>query len=553
MAAIRRALAAFRAAMANGGIRRLELGWMLGTAGDAALLVALLVVAFDRGGIVATGLLGAFRMAPAIVSGAASGAAMRRWSGRGVLLAVAILRTAVALLTVGAIAVAAPIELLYVVAALAGGVGAIVRPIQATLMPAVARTPEELVAANVAWGTVEGLGSLAGPALAAALIAAGRLEAVPAAAAVAFGLTVIVIAGLRFEQASDAVAGGASMHGVQLVEGLRVLRRRTIARWSTIGVLAQTMTRGLLNAIVVVASVELLGLGDPGVGTLNAAMGLGGLFGGLFAMSVVRPANLLSAQSVSLAFWGLPIAVLGLLPEPAIGIAVMAVIGIANAAFDASVLTIFQRACANEERGPVFAVFEAAAGVGVVLGSLLAPVLLDVFGHRGGIVVAGSILPIVAVVVFIRIGRLPHVATIDEGVVALLRRVPAFDALPLTGIERLAGAAGTERHAAGAVLMRQGDAGDRFVVVARGEVDVRVDGQVVQRLGPGAGIGEVALLRSTARTATVTAITEVDLVTIASPDFCAAVSGPAALSLMERVVRERLGRAGHRADPGPAA
>lgn len=526
--------------MANDGIRRLELGWMLGIAADSALLVVLLVVAFERGGLPATGLLGAFRMAPAIVSGAASGAALRRWSGRGVLLAVAVLRTVVALLTFVAIAVAAPIEVLFVLAALAGGVGAIVRPIQATLMPAVARTPEELVAANVAWGTVEGIGSLAGPAVAAALIAGGLLDVVAVAATAAFGLTVAVVAGLRFEQASDAAAGAMSAHGVQLLEGIGILRRRTIARWSILAVFGQTMTRGLLNTIVVVAAVELLGLGDPGVGTLNAAMGVGGLVGGLFAMSLVRPSNLLSAQSVSLAFWGLPIAVMGLLPDPAVGLAVMAVIGIANAAFDAAALTIFQRACTNEERGPMFAVFEAVAGFGVVVGSLLGPVLLEVFGHRGGIVVAGSILPIVAVVIFIRIGRLPGVTTIDEGVVTLLRRIPAFDALPLTGIERLAGAAATERRETGSVLMRQGEQGDRFLVIERGEVEVQVDGHVVQRLGPGAGIGEVALLRSTPRTATVTAMTEVSLVTIGSHDFCAAVSGPAALGQMERIVRERL-------------
>lgn len=188
----------------------------------------------------------------------------------------------------------------------------------------------------------------------------------------------------------------------------------------------------------------------------------------------------------------------------------------------------------------MFAVFEAVAGFGVVVGSLLGPVLLEVFGHRGGIVVAGSILPIVAVVIFIRIGRLPGVTTIDEGVVTLLRRIPAFDALPLTGIERLAGAAATERRETGSVLMRQGEQGDRFLVIERGEVEVQVDGHVVQRLGPGAGIGEVALLRSTPRTATVTAMTEVSLVTIGSHDFCAAVSGPAALGQMERIVRERL-------------
>lgn len=52
-------------------------------------------------------------------------------------------------------------------------------------MPALARTPEELVAANVAWGTVEGIGSLAGPALAAIVIGTGLFAAGAGLAALA--------------------------------------------------------------------------------------------------------------------------------------------------------------------------------------------------------------------------------------------------------------------------------------------------------------------------------------------------------------------------------
>ena len=104
------------------------------------------------------------------------------------------------------------------------------------------------------------------------------------------------------------------------------------------------------------------------------------------------------------------------------------------------------------------------------------------------------------------------------------------------------GAARLERHPADAILMEQGDVGDRFLVIETGDVDIRIDGRSVQRLGPGAGIGEVALLRASPRTATVVAVTDVRAVTIGAGDFCAAVSGPTALALMERVVRERLAR-----------
>ena len=542
----RAAATSLRQAMGNPGIRRLLLGWTFGIAADTALFVVLLVVAYSRDGILGTGLLGAARMGPAVVAGALSGAALRRWPGRRILVAMAFVRAGAAVAAAVAIGLGAPTAVLLLAAAVAGGAGAFVRPIQATLMPALATTPDELIAANVAWGFGEGLGSFGGPALASALMALGDRPAVALAAAIGFGVTGAIVVGLRFEQARDARAGRIDQPGggAEFVRGLRVLRRRPVAAWSTVGVFGQTLTRGLLSGLIVVASVELLGLGDPGVGSLNAAMGIGGLVAGVFAMSLVRPANLLASQAVTLAFWGLPIAVLGLVPVPIVAFGAMAVIGLSNAAYDAAAFTIFQRGCSNDERGAVFAVFETVAGLGVVAGSLLAPVLLGVFGNREGIVVAGAFLPIIAVVVYGQTVRAGALSTVPEQSVALLRSVAAFAALPLTAIERLAEAAQPASYAAGEAVMRQGEPGDRFLVIERGEVNVFVDGQFVQRLGRGDGIGEVALLRRTPRTATIVATSEVAAVSIGALDFCTAVSGPRAGALMEQLARQHLGRAG---------
>ena len=83
----------------------------------------------------------------------------------------------------------------------------------------------------------------------------------------------------------------------------------------------------------------------------------------------------------------------------------MVVTGVANAVFDVALFTIFQRGATNEERAPVFSVFEGVAGLGLVTGSLLAPVLLAAFGAAGALGVTGAILPIVALIIYARIGR----------------------------------------------------------------------------------------------------------------------------------------------------
>ena len=90
--------------------------------------------------------------------------------------------------------------------------------------------------------------------------------------------------------------------------------------------------------------------------------------------------------------------------------------------------------------------------------------------------------------------------------------------------------------------MRQGDVGDRFVLVESGEIEISVDGRVINRMGPGAGVGEIALLKRRPRSATVIAVTEVHGYAIDAPTFLAAIAGPAAAAVTERMAEANLQR-----------
>jgi putative ABC transport system ATP-binding protein len=81
-----------------------------------------------------------------------------------------------------------------------------------------------------------------------------------------------------------------------------------------------------------------------------------------------------------------------------------------------------------------------------------------------------------------------------------------------------------ERHRAGSVIIRQGDSGDKFYVVRQGRLEVsrvregnKVDTLVT--LSPGAFFGELALLRDEPRAATVTAVEDVELLTLSKDIF----------------------------------
>jgi MFS family permease len=540
---IRSLLVSLREAMSNEGIRRLEASWALGIAADTGLLVVLLVVVYLRDGVVAAGILGAVRMVPAVISGMLAGASIERFRGQRVLLAVGLIRAGAAALCAVVIATGSSTLLLFALAGVAAAAGSLVRPTQATLMPAIARSPGELVAANMAWSTGEGLGAMLGPFAAGLLVAAGRPELGALAAGATFLASAIFVARLNFEQAADATGGaGEGGGGIRLLDGLRAWRRRPVVGWVMLGVFGQVMTRALLAPLIVVAALELLAMGEGGVGLLNAALGLGGLVGAVFAISLTRIDRLIRTQAVALAYWGAPIAVIGLLPFPAVALAAMVVVGVANAVYDVALFTIMQRGTANDERAPVFSVFEGLVGLATVAGSLLAPLLLGAFGTRGALAVSGAVLPIVALVIYARIGRADEVSVIDEPKLQLLREVRAFEELPLTAFERLAAGLEPLSFAAGETIMREGEQGDRFVVIEAGEVDVSANGVPIQRLGRGAGLGEIALLRRSLRTATVIAVTPVRAYGIACSVFIAAVSGPAAALATERIAAANLGR-----------
>ncbi|HEX2626583.1 MAG TPA: cyclic nucleotide-binding domain-containing protein [Candidatus Limnocylindrales bacterium] len=543
LAPVRSLLKSLRAALANDGLRRIEAFWTLGIAADAGLLVVLLIEVYARDGVVAAGVLGAVRMIPSVLSGMLAGTALARFRAERVLFVLGLVRVVAATACAIVIATGGSTLPLYILAAISAAAAAPSRPVSATLMPAVARSPQELVAANMAWSTGEGLGSMVGPVVVGAFVAAGRPELGAAAAAVAFLVGAIFIGRLRFEHAADATGGGGTQaRGLRLLDGFRIMRRRPVVGWSLLSVFAQILTRGLLTPLTVVAAIELLGMGEPGVGLLNAGLGLGGLLGAVFAVSLTRTERLVRTEAASVAWWGAPIAIIGLLPIPGVALVAMVVIGIANATFDIALFTIIQRGTANEERAPVFALLEGLVGVGLVVGSLLAPVLLDEFGIRGALAVTGAILPIVALIVYGRIGKADRISVVDETMLQLLRTVPVFEELPLTAFERLAAALEPIEFEAGDTIMREGDLGDRFVVIDQGEVEVTAGGRPMSRLGHGAGVGEIALLRRSPRTATVTALTAVRAYGIACHAFVAAVSGPAAAAVTERIAEANLRR-----------
>jgi CRP-like cAMP-binding protein len=91
----------------------------------------------------------------------------------------------------------------------------------------------------------------------------------------------------------------------------------------------------------------------------------------------------------------------------------------------------------------------------------------------------------------------------------LIRGVPLFAEADENFLDRLAGEFIERTYAPGETITEEGEAGRTFVVIESGEATVTVHGQEVGKLGPGEAFGEMALIDKSARSATVTADTEV--------------------------------------------
>jgi CRP-like cAMP-binding protein len=161
--------------------------------------------------------------------------------------------------------------------------------------------------------------------------------------------------------------------------------------------------------------------------------------------------------------------------------------------------------------------------------------------------VVGCFLPALTVGVGTTVARIDREAAAPEAEeLRILVSVPIFTPLPGGSLEHLAARLVPLRVEAGSVVVREGDAGDRFYIVAEGDLDVMQDGTRISELTPGGYFGEIALLRDVARTATVVARSDAVLYALDREDFLAAVTGhPQSAEAAETVMSARLA--------GPAA
>ncbi|MBT2517486.1 MFS transporter [Streptomyces sp. ISL-90] len=525
------AAAAFSSNARNPNLRRAQLSFLGAWTAEWAFTVALGIVAYRDGGATALGLVGLLRMVPSAILAPLLSPIADRGRRERVLILVSIVRGVATAAAAVVVAVSGPTVVVYALAVLSTIAATLYRPAHSALLPSLCSTGYELASANMVRGLLDSAATLVGPLLAAVLLQFTGVDIVFAVAAAASFWAAALLVRLRYEAPPRPPAPRRSNLGREAVEGVRAVTQNRDLTLILGLAAAQALTRGALTVFSVVVAIELLGTGEPGVGALMTAVGVGAVLGSLAASLLVGSGRLGAWFAVGVGLWGLPLTLVALVPQQSAALGLLAFIGVGNALIDLAGFTLIGRMAPDEVLARVFGVLESLVAVFIGLGAIVASSMVEWFGVQAALVTIGLVCPVLAAASWWRLRALDRSVDLLDVEIGLLQRVPMFRTLPLPSVEQLARGLEPVTVPAGHVVFTQGEIGDRYYVIESGEADVVGDGRVVASLGPGEGFGEIALLRRTRRTATVVARSELRLEALGSDRFLPVVLGytPSAL------------------------
>ena len=293
--------------------------------------------------------------------------------------------------------------------------GTVFRPAESALLPVLARSPEELTAANVSANTLDSLGSFVGPALGALLLSFSGPAVVFGIVAGTFAWSAVFVARVHAPPTSAPPRRRRPQGFGGLAGGFRAIRSEPRLRL-LIGLYgAQCLVAGALGVLVVVTALDLLSLGNSGVGLLEAASGIGSMIGAAVALALVgaqAPRRRLRARNRPLGRAARPARRRSRQRRCAARARRSSDSG--NTLVDISAMTLLQRTAPVEVAGRVFGVVESVTIGGLAVGSLIVPMLVALVGPRGTLIAVGALLPVLAVLTWRQLARIDDGAAVPE-------------------------------------------------------------------------------------------------------------------------------------------
>ena len=533
----------YRSALRHRDLRFLMARFAVSATGSWAYNVALIVVVYEQtrspAWVAAAGL---GRFLPCLVFSPYGGVVAERFERHRVMLtsdlAAMVLMSTLAVLT----ALGAPVVALIAVAALNAVVTIVDEPANAAMVPQVVGE-DDLAAANGLKGVLENVCVLIGPAIGAALLLIASPSVVFAINAATFGIGAALVSMVRARsRATDVTEGGEAGLLSQLAVGFRAIGTSTTAAILVGFSVLASFVYGTDTVLFPLVG-EQLGVGADGYGYMMTGLGIGGILAAGLVNRLADVPRLGVVITVGMAVYSLPTALIPLVDNLQVVVALQVIRGAGTLVVDVLAVTALQRALAPELVARVFGVFFALVLGAISLGALIMPVLVSALGLDGALVAVAVGVPLLA------LASGPWLIAMDRTAVTrlaeltpkirLLEVLGIFSGAPRPVLERLAANVTEQAVSEGSVIVKEGEPADALYVLTTGEVAVSARGEAgsarrIRTLNAPAYFGEIGLLQRIARTATVRALEPVTLYRIEGDDFLNAVNAtPIAPAFLE--------------------
>jgi hypothetical protein len=532
-----RRTAVVRHALRNRSLRRALVAFLIFNVAWWANWIAVLVWAYEWRGVRGASAVALAQLIPAPLLAAPAAAILGRLPRTRALPLGYLVQTATYLALGASLSLEAPIPVVVAAAVLGSAAVTLTRPVHNSMLPEISHTTGDLTVGNAASGTLEAAAIVVGPLACGLTIDMWGSGGVVLLMAAATAIAVLATAPLARDTPAAVIAVPPMPSSQARV---RMVVEDPAARVLSALLAAESTLIGMIDILVVLLALDLLALSDSGPGVLNAAIGLGGLVGAALTFVLVGSQRLAVALALAGFAAGVPFVLAGI--APAVGTAALLLFrcGAGKAFFEVTARTLLQRLLPDRLLCAVFGLQESIIMAGYALGSLAAPLLVAGLGSRGAFAAAGLFLPTVTIGSWAALRRLDAKAAVPADVLALLLRVPVISVLAPRIVERMAREAVGVAAPEGAEVIVEGDAGDRFYVIAEGRVTVSRGGHTLRQLGAGDWFGELALLRDVRRTASVVSTSDVALWALERDHFLAAVAySPQAVRTADEHARDR--------------
>ncbi len=420
---------ALRGVAGNRDLRRAQLGFVGFNVAEAATWIAILVFAYERGGTAATGFVGLLLLVPAgLVAPIAASVGDRVRRERLVVFGYAAQALTVGL-TAAAMIADAPDAVVYGVAMVSMCTFTTGRPGHHSLLPSLARSPDELTAGNAVSSLAEGVGGTAGTIVTTVVLAVSDAGAVYAVMAVVLALAALAALRVEGEGPVPSAESGSFRPWVLAADAARAIvdiARVPGPRVLLVLAAGLTLVWGVFDVLVVTFALEALEIGDAGVGALHTAMGVGAFAGAAGSVLLVGRARLVPALVFAAMMMGLAASVTGLSEIVTVAVISCGLAGAGVTLLDVAGRTLLQRTVDDAVLTRVFGAIEALWMIGMGVGAALAAVLESVVGLTPAFLMTGATLPLLTLLSLRSLRRLDASAVVPDRQLALLSPIPMF-------------------------------------------------------------------------------------------------------------------------------